>query len=703
MGGDYKSIELTLMKLNVIMPTLRGLVCLLGPIFGNAVNLEYFCLNTTLALISAFLIRLYSEGKVLASFARFVAVDLSCLAFIYFGFVDEPHLNLIWVMGYTYTVLLIQAPNVKSPSYLKLFSYFKPLLIISAAGLACGQVEIRKYKDVFAIISIVAFGYLASIVHNNEISKVDKLLSDLKEAKDQLKNIISAVPAGIIVVSCNGEIVRANEQAYIKLNCNSKSELNAMVKTLELKQKTQVPEKTNEKLIDKMMDYLSKPIEELIVFGQVEISDSTLSIIGNKTVWKKMPAIVIVLKDVTDVLQLERTKNESYFKNVMLRSVSHELKTPTNGILHSVQAVASGNDVPDWAKSKLCIAEVSCKHLLMLISDLLDFSQLIAGKFSLQKSLFNLRRLIKESVELMTLVAIKKQISIMTHIDPLLPDVVFTDANRLSQVLLNFLSNAVKFTPKHGKIEVMAVLSDNCQMELKVKDNGIGIDTAQISKLFEAFSRLESSSAINPQGVGLGLNISNMLAWQLGNAPIAVESRLAVGSCFKCLVTIFEHTHSTLFCYDIEDSSYVIDETDATANKVYSFSVRETVLPRILVVDDSPFNRTVISDILNSESLDCAECDTGVEAIDYILKRARYCPVDLVIMDFEMPIMNGPTTCRLLLDKLMDLKLPIPAIIAHSAYSSEEDKNLCKEAGMVDFLPKPSSKQEILAKLKLYL
>mmetsp|Transcript_25826 Transcript_25826/g.45564 ORF Transcript_25826/g.45564 Transcript_25826/m.45564 type:complete len:716 (+) Transcript_25826:17-2164(+) len=698
----HKDIELTLMLLNSAMPILRLVVALIDISCGAPLSFIYISVNITAAIFTTSMIVLYLKKSLPLEYSKQITIETSGIAVLCLAFFEEPHLNLVWVTLYLYLTFLVQIPKLNSCSGQKYLTYIKPLLIICFFGLWQGMIILKSHTDIFAVIAIASFLYLAALVHSSKVKHKKHILQKIKEAEQQLKTVISAVPVGILVMTENNSVKIANSYACCKFQCSDNEQLTHKIREVTYKPGAKGADSSEDFLHKDLTLYLKSCSVDLVTFGQIEVADKCLSVIGNKTTWGGQPAIVVVIKDVTEVIQLERTQSESQFKNVMLRSVSHELKTPTNGILHSVQAVASGEDVPEWAKKRLSIAEVSCKHLLMLIYDLLDYSQLIAGKFRLQKCLFNLRKTLTDSVELMRLIAEKKHIHLVTHIDPLLPEEVFSDANRLSQVLLNFLSNGVKFTPREGKIEVSAVLNNYCQMELSVSDTGVGIPPNQIDNLFKAFSRSDTTASINPQGVGLGLHISNMLAKQLGNSSVTVESKLAEGSRFKCIVNIYEKSRSSLSFYDEENPT--VDDCMPLANKVYYFRNKESNLPRILVVDDSPFNRSVISDILNSVCIECAECDTGIEAIDYILSRAkRNCPIELVLMDFEMPLMNGPTTCKVILEKLKEQSLPVPTIIAHSAYSSEDDINLCKEAGMLDFLPKPSSKQEILAKLKLYL
>jgi CheY-like chemotaxis protein len=139
-------------------------------------------------------------------------------------------------------------------------------------------------------------------------------------------------------------------------------------------------------------------------------------------------------------------------------------------------------------------------------------------------------------------------------------------------------------------------------------------------------------------------------------------------------------------------------------NEVYQFKIREQTFPPVLVVDDFSFNRLVIVEMLKSVSIECAEAESGPEAIALVIKRATELkPIEVVLMDFEMPGMNGPTASRTLLAMMQERGLQAPKIIAHTAYTSDEDILVCRGAGMVDFIPKPSSRALILSKIRQFL
>jgi signal transduction histidine kinase len=629
-----------------------------------------------------------------------VCCEGASIAFLFLGYITEPHLSVVWVMGGLYISFFIQAKLIDNPK-LKFLCYLKPLATNLTFGVVSGQLYLKEWNEGITMVSVVLFGVLAtySFIASEDIKQ--RLLGKLKEVKQQLTAIISAVPVGIFVLTTQDEPTMANEACLSLLGCTDAQQIRDKLGLVQFRQGSTRYLEADQSLAEDLRSYLASSSDELASFGETEHDERALNWQAKKTTWNSEPAIVVVIKDLTDVLRLERTQMESQFKNVMLRSVSHELRTPTNGILHFVQAVATCEDIPPWARLKLNVAELSCKHLLLLIGDLLDFSQLVAARFSLALRPFELRRVLEDCVELMRLVAERKKIKLVTHFDPMLPGQGYSDQHRLSQVLLNLLSNAVKFTPKKGRIEVVARLTDARQMEVLVTDNGIGIAPDNFARLFQSFGRLESSNSINPQGVGLGLHISNLLSLQLGRAPIEVKSVLGEGSCFSFKVDISAGEVVSFRFYDEECFN---SEEGLSAQQVSSFKVSSKKNPPVLVVDDSPFNRMIVVELLAAHNIQSAEADNGRIAYDYIIRKAQVSrPVRVVVMDFEMPELNGPAACRMILARLNELGLPAPKIICHTAYTSDEDLRLCTEAGMVDILPKPSPCDVMLSTIVRHL
>jgi CheY-like chemotaxis protein len=289
-------------------------------------------------------------------------------------------------------------------------------------------------------------------------------------------------------------------------------------------------------------------------------------------------------------------------------------------------------------------------------------------------------------------------------IDPLLPDTAYSDSKRLGQVLVNLLSCAIKFTQSGGKIQLFAFLNDAGFMEISVTDNGMGIP-AEYLDIFNVEGRSSANSAMNPQGTGLGLHIANILANMLGGQNIQCVSSPGQGSTFTFLVDIYETDRFATVLIENPSEDFIEQEDEAKQNfEVPLFCSHTKDLPQILVVDDSPFNRMVVIDFLKTVGLQCLEVESGRDCIDLVKSRAATeLPIKLIIMDFEMPEMDGPTATRLLIQMLRDQRQTVPKIVAHTAYVSDNDQLICRDAGMIDFIPKPTTRAIFLQIVQQHL
>mmetsp|Transcript_31295 Transcript_31295/g.54349 ORF Transcript_31295/g.54349 Transcript_31295/m.54349 type:complete len:712 (+) Transcript_31295:71-2206(+) len=694
-----KAMIIAIMLLSTVLNSLKVAVLIAENGFNQPEEQGKFILQIVVVPLTLSVIAGYFRGWISFKVLGILCSEITCSVFLIIGNFMEPHLNQLYQMGCLYLTFFFQAQLFENAT-LKFICHTKPLVGVFFYGIVSGTLYVKERDEFLCCLCILSFGISGVLAFTSVEENKRKLYQALKETKLQLASVISAVPVGIIVIGQSGEVVLSNATCLTKLGISDAGQILSSLKGLKyIKDSNKYSGSNN--FIDDLMNYIDSDSTEQARFGATFNHNASLSWIGQKTVWHSSPAVVVVIKDVTDILQLERSQAESRFKNVLLRSVSHELKTPTNGILHSVQAVTSQNCTPPWIKDKLAVAEVSCKHLLNLISDLLDFSQLIAEKFRLNKSFFNVRNVLGDCVELMQLLAKKKKIALELIVDPLVPETAFSDLNRMSQVLLNLLSNAIKFTHTRGWVKVMAVLTDDFMLEISVSDSGIGISPENKFRLFQAFSCLEEANLLCSQSTGLGLHISNMLAKQLGKKSIKVESVVDQGSCFSFIVDFHQSPRTCKL--DFSQTNYWCDDI-SVVQKVPSFKRKPKKLPPVLIVDDSPFNRTVLSDILNSIHIESAEANTGKEALDYVVRRALESnPVKVVIMDYEMPEMNGPTACRAIMSELSQYGIKLPYVIAHTAYSSEDDIQLCLDSGMVEYLPKPSSQDTISKMVYKYL
>ncbi len=367
------------------------------------------------------------------------------------------------------------------------------------------------------------------------------------------------------------------------------------------------------------------------------------------------------------------------FKAEFLANMSHEIRTPINAIVGMVHLLHQ-TPLSDKQIEYLHAIDTSAVSLLELINDILDFSKIEAGKLQLEEKFFSIKQAVKDLVSTIQFKAIEKNIGLILQLDDAIPEAVTGDQLRLNQILLNLISNAIKFTP-NGEITVTVklidVLDSRARIYFSVKDTGIGISQEKLSTIFESFTQANADTTRIYGGTGLGLAIVKKLVDMLQGA-IMVKSRLGEGSEF-----IFEIDFKVI----------------AELNALESVQTgRASILPdvgtcKLLLADDHPINQLVTSELLKltwpKMQIDIA--NNGREAYEMV-KKGNY---DIVLMDVQMPEMNGlDATAKI--RKLSGSVAKIP-ILAFTAYATTGEAEKCIDAGMDDYVSKPVS-PEVLAK-----
>lgn len=369
-------------------------------------------------------------------------------------------------------------------------------------------------------------------------------------------------------------------------------------------------------------------------------------------------------------------------KESFLSTMSHEIRTPMNAIYGFTEQLLE-TPLRHDQEEHVEIIKKSADHLICIINDILDFSKLEAGKLELTNTGFSTRETIEDIIYMMRPYAEGKNISLVHMVDNAIPDVLVGDPVRLKQILINLISNAIKFTNAgEVKVNCFPVLKNDktVRLQLSVKDTGIGIPENKVHRIFNEFEQLEGT--VRQGGTGLGLTITKRLVL-LQHGNIQVSSKEGKGT----VVTV--------------SIPYAIGAPeDKTISENYQFK-GSSVLGDIavLIVDDEAYNRLLLSTILRKWGVIYKEVENGQEAVQE-LGRNKY---DLVLMDVQMPVMNGIQATQYI--RSHDLKsnnrnVPVMAVIASV---SEEVVNQCKEAGMNDILHKPFKEKELYNKVILLL
>jgi len=534
-----------------------------------------------------------------------------------------------------------------------------------------------------AVILLISFISLLVIIQIEKILKEkEKNIELIKEASDNFNNVFYNSNDAVLLID-NSVIVGCNEAAVDILHAVSKKEIfNAHPSKLSPEFQpdgTKSVEKANKMIAMahekgfKRFEWTHKKMtgEEF----PVEVNLTVIHRNGKKILhcfWKDISKEKMMIK------KLKLSKNEAEAankaKSEFLANMSHEIRTPLNGVIGFTDLLINSKLTPEQ-KQYAKIINTSADSLLEIINEILDFSKIEAGKLELEELKTDIIKLMEQTTDIISHKISEKNIELLLNIPPDIPRFAVVDPTRLKQIFINLLSNAVKFT-KSGEIEFAVNFEQDEKnsslgdFTFSVRDTGIGISDENKEKIFEAFLQADNSTTRNFGGTGLGLVISNRLAEKMGN-KIVLESEVGKGSKF----------------------SITIKKQYEPGKQIDYDEIRN--INTALIVDDNKNNRILLNTVLEKWNVQSILVSNGKSAIEKIENSEMF---DAIIVDYNMPELDGLETIRTIKNLLKDSSEKLPVIIL---YSSTDDTATQKECQKLDVcrLVKPAKNSELFRAL----
>lgn len=535
-----------------------------------------------------------------------------------------------------------------------------------------------------SILLVILILIVSMVVILRERNKLKRTQSQLTESEFRLKKFLESLPIGIYALNSSGKPYYANSKAVEILGKG----ISADATIEELSELYSVVISGT----DEIFPYQQMPIVKALSLDQELTTEDMEVIIDDQRIPIRVNAArildsegnleyaVAVFEDISDVIaakealkQARKIAEESgMLKEKFLANMSHEIRTPMNAIVGFTDLLLRdqlNNQQTDYVRT----IKTAGENLLRIINDVLDISKMESGMMDFESDPISIKGIFSSLEAMVGPRAKQKNLRLSFGYAGNLPDTVLGDPTRLTQIILNLVGNAIKFTDRGGVEVFAAMISENsttCEIKISVKDTGIGIQQDKLDQIFERFAQAESHTTRHYGGTGLGLSIAKQLI-ELQGGYITVESESGKGSVFE-FVLPFTKTN---------------EKAGNKRKKIPLPDIRLLSSKKILLVEDNPINIKLLQYLFEIYHLQYDLAINGQAAVECIMSTSY----DIVLMDIEMPEMNGYEATSIIRNELK-VKIPIIAMTAH-AMAGEKEK--CLQAGMNDYITKPIRENQL--------
>ncbi len=544
------------------------------------------------------------------------------------------------------------------------------------------EIIIKGNSYLFNSVPISSDDYVN--VYGTEITEIKNAHLQVERSEEKYRGIIENLELGLLEVNTVGEIIKVYPQfcemtGYVPEDLVGKSAVDALLppefKALLAKQSREreegIPGVYEVQIMKKDGSRIWVIISGAPFYDENDEISGSIGIHLDISKRKEMERDLYLAK--------EAAENSMKAKEIFMANMSHEIRTPMNAII-GMGGLLKKTDLDSTQLEYLDAVKVSADNLLVIINDILDFSKIESGNLIIESVEFSLQKIIDKSYRIMKLKAEEKGILLYYSIEDTIHDAVMGDPTRLGQVILNLMSNAVKFTDFGSVLIFVKKVEDignSTRIMFSVKDSGIGIAEDKLDSIFNSFTQEENSTTRKYGGTGLGLAISKKIVEQMGGD----------------LEVVSQKGHGSEFYFSLEfekGSGNVVTEIGEELIQIENFKRK-----KILLVEDNAINRFMATTLLQQWNCVVDHAEDGIIAVEK-LKAKQY---DLVFMDMLMPNMNGIDATKIIRN---ELKLTVP-IIALTANAITGESEKCKAVGMNDYLSKPFDPKDLNFKMAKWL